>query len=283
MTLIVDTRENKWIVQKIMECVPDARLETLSYGDYIVEGASQRFIIERKTIPDLFKSLNDGRFYEQMKGIERHDGYKKLILIEGDFWDAQRWDKGLSIARFTGTKVSLIYGWQGISWVTTENQNETVEFLRRLNEKVGSGVPESMPRPIGIAKDGRTPNEEVVDGVRWVEGIGEAKATELLLKFRTVSNVSRASFKELVTVLGEKDAERVFEAFRRKFRAKKEVKANAKSGAKQRLRRTVEGQNRMELRDSAARRQIREVAGERISDENSGGRINENETIRDGS
>lgn len=232
MTLIIDSRETRHLIEKLLEVVPGSRVETLPYGDYLIEGSNQRFIIERKTVRDLFASLNDGRMWDQMKGIERFEGYKRVLLIEGSFWSARKWDKSLSLARYTGTKASLLYGWENISHVTTEDQDETVDFLKRLCEKVGDASEETYTHSLGFSKINRTEDEEVLDGVRWPDGIGEAKGKELLERFRTVGHVARASVKELTYVLGEKDAIHVFEAFRHKYGTKPKVKKEAVDGAK---------------------------------------------------
>lgn len=230
--LIVDAREPRHLIDELIEKIPGTRVEVLAYGDFMVIGADKRFVIERKQVSDLFKSLNDGRMWQQMKGLERIEGFKKVVLIEGSLEMARKWDKSVSAARFTGTKVSLLYGWDDISLTATESQTETVDFLRRLNEKAGNGQEEQYTRALGFQKERRTEEEELVDVLRGIDGIGDTKAVELLRKFRTIGNVTRASLKELKTVLGDKDSEWVFEVCRRKYPEGKGEKIEAGKGRK---------------------------------------------------
>ncbi len=232
MVLIIDSREPRHLIDALLEKVPGSRVESLPYGDFLIEGSNQRFIIERKTVRDLFASLNDGRMWDQLKGIERFEGYKRVLLVEGSFRSAWKWDKTLTLARFTGLKVSVLYGWENISHVSTEDMDETVDFVKRLSAKVGDASEETYTRSIGYTKISRTEDEKSIDGVRWPDGIGEAKAEELLKRFQTVHHIARASVKELTYVLGEKDAIEVFESFRHKFGKKKKVKKEAEDGAK---------------------------------------------------
>lgn len=222
--LIIDDREPKWIVQALLEVVPDAKIEHLAYGDFEIIGPKIRVVIERKEINDLFHSLSDGRLWEQLKGVEKFEGYKRVILIEGSFERARKWGGGVTLARFTGTKVSILYGWDNIQQIYTEDDKETVDFLRRLNEKVGNGTDEVLPRALGIVKEKRSPNEELVDVLRGYDGIGEMKAVDLLTKFRTVEKTARASAKEMASVIGLRDAEHLYDSFRRPFALPKKKK-----------------------------------------------------------
>jgi ERCC4-type nuclease len=221
MVLLIDSREPKHLVDAIMAEIPDARVETLVYGDFIIEGSNQRIVIERKQVSDLFNSLQDGRLWDQMKGIEKFDGYKKVLLIEGSLWQAQKWNPKITLARYTGVKVSLLYGWEGITLTETQNQSETVDFLKRLVVKVGSGQEETYTRGLGFTKIERTPNEELVDVLRGIDGIAEMRARELLVKFKTLSRLSKATMEELTNVLGEKIAKHVYDVVRRKYTDKK--------------------------------------------------------------
>lgn len=227
MTLIIDSREPKWLAEKLLKAVPDARLDTFNYGDFVVIGPKQKFVIERKTVTDLFSSMIDGRLWDQAKGLEKYTDYKRMILLEGSFRQAQEWNPSYTMPRFTAAKVALMYGWDGISIVAVENQDETVDFLRRLDAKVGVGAENDISRPLGITKNARTPNEELVDVLRGFDGVGEVKAAELLTKFRTIGHIARASLGEISSVLGENDVSKhVWDSFRRKFTVAKKKEAN---------------------------------------------------------
>jgi ERCC4-type nuclease len=230
MTLIVDSREHKHLIEKINEEIPGAQVATLAYGDFIIEGAAKRYVIERKSLLDLFASVNDKRLWEQLKGIEKNFlEYRKILLIEGSFWRTQKFHPELSLARFTGIKVSVLNGWDGINVIQTNDQSETVQFLKRLVEKVGEAKQDDYGRGLGITKENRTPDEELIDLVRSIDGIGEVKAQAILEKFRTITHLTRVTADELKTVLGDKDAEHVYETVRRKFTVKKKPKPKAEA------------------------------------------------------
>jgi len=223
MTLIIDTREPRRMIDILLKEIPDSRVDTLAYGDFMIIGANQRFVIERKQIDDLFSSLNDGRLWAQAKGLEKFEGYKRVLLIEGNFEQARKWNANITKARYTGTKVSMLYGWDNITVMMTEDAEETVDFLRRLDAKAGVGAQEDYTRALGFTKMGRTPNEELIDILRGADGVGEQKAEELLTRFVSIDKITRASLKELETVLAPKDALHVFETCRRKYERDKKA------------------------------------------------------------
>ena len=221
MTLLIDNREPKHLVEELLAQIPDAKVEQLAYGDFIVLGTDKKFVIERKSMPDLFASL-EGRLWDQLKGIEKNfEGYKRILLVEGSIWQAQKWNPRITLARYTGIKTSLIYGWNEISLVETQNQTETIDFLKRLVIKAGSGKPEDYARSLGFTKDARTPNEELEDMLRGIDGVGSMKSKELLTKFKSITHLSKANVQELTQVLGEHDAEHVYDVLRRRYSLKK--------------------------------------------------------------
>jgi ERCC4-type nuclease len=233
VTLIIDTREPKHLAQELLTLIPGAQMRTLTFGDFIIEGPKQRFVIERKEINDLFASLKDGRLWAQMKGLEKFEGYKKVLLIEGLLEDASKWDSSITEARLAGTKASIMYGWNDITLMATENMSETVNLIKRLTQKVGDAQEETFPRMLGFTKDKRTANEESVDVLRGIDGIGETKGEALLKTFRSLDKVVSASPTELTQVLGKKDAKHLSDVFHRKWTEKKkkeEVIADEASG-----------------------------------------------------
>lgn len=218
MTVIIDSRETKHMVQKIMKAVPDAKVETLNYGDYIVMGEGKQFVIERKTIQDLFASLNDGRLWEQLKGMEKFDGYKKILLIEGNLYFFMKMRKDINVSRYIATLVSIEYGWNGFEVINLSNQYETSEFIRRLNDKVGNISKEKYSIPLGIKKEGRTVSQEQIDVIRGFDGIGETKAEKLLEALGTIRNIIDADEKTLKKIIAEKDAKRIVKISKLKFK-----------------------------------------------------------------
>ncbi|MGB9614553.1 MAG: ERCC4 domain-containing protein [Fervidobacterium sp.] len=82
--IVVDSRESS--KTDILKYVPNAKVETLEVGDYIIFGREKNLIIERKTVQDLLSSAYD-RLWEQMKSMSntREQGFEPFVIIEGEY------------------------------------------------------------------------------------------------------------------------------------------------------------------------------------------------------
>ncbi len=220
MTLIVDTREPKRIYDALVKAeVKPMQLETLSYGDYIIAGDRTKIVIERKDVFDLFNSIQDGRLWEQLKGIEKFDdSYKKILCIEGNIAKVMAVRKAVTMSRYVGIKASIIFGWNNISIVQTANEGETIMLLKRLNEKIGE-VNSDYVRP-AIIKGVRTPEEEIADVLTAFSGIGGKTAAEIVSKFKSLASVFRATLPKLKREIGDKNGEHLYTILRHEVEKK---------------------------------------------------------------
>ena len=79
MTLFIDDREPVEMVNALKPLVDKVEVGRYGSGDYIFGEIG----IERKEVGDLLNSVNDGRYFKQLKVL--NDTYKKpLVLCEGD-------------------------------------------------------------------------------------------------------------------------------------------------------------------------------------------------------
>jgi len=208
--ILVDTREPERITKKLVEEVgeKEVRFETLPYGDYEIIGTTKHFLIERKDIFDLFKSVETGRLWEQLKGLEKYDG-KRILIIEGSIWFAKKMRKEYSFARYVGIKTSVIYGWYDITVIETSNVTETVAFLKALNTKVGTPPDGLVHSFVNYTKEGRTDEQIMLDVIKGFDGVGDALGNKLLSAFGTIKGVITAPKDKLVEVAGEKVGEHI--------------------------------------------------------------------------
>jgi Fanconi anemia group M protein len=246
--IIVDSREPQRVVKKLKEMSSNAKnngkvfeikIETLSYGDYIVTGNGM-VVIERKNVFDLLNSVTDGRLWEQLKGLENYKDAKKVLLIEGSVWNVARVRaKGKSkaertslyfqyIKRVEGAVVSALMGWD-ISVVFTSNEDGTVYFLYKLNEKLGNTADEGKKYYTGVVKSGRSKDDEVIEILMGVTGIGSVTAKKLLEEFKSIYGIVKAKKSDLVRVIGEEKGNYLYSILRYEW---KEVSGNDADGNK---------------------------------------------------
>jgi len=86
-TLIVDTREQTPLVFTHLPVI----VSGLTTGDYSVQGLENDFAVERKSLPDLFGSLTNGR-QRFLKELHRMNAYPfcRLLIIGSEHEIQQR-------------------------------------------------------------------------------------------------------------------------------------------------------------------------------------------------
>jgi ERCC4-type nuclease len=170
--------------------------------DYIVVGAERKYMVERKEVMDLWKSVQDGRFWRQMAYMEEareSEGYIPILLIEGSLFKLFKFAKGMGPRNFMGMQVA--FSSFGVTVVQLPSRM-VADFLIFLNEKADSKrtfARPNIPKPIE-----RTLDEERIDVLRAIRGIGEKTAIELLQAFGSVKGVIEAEHPALRAILGKK-------------------------------------------------------------------------------
>jgi ERCC4-type nuclease len=169
--------------------------------DFVIVGSERKYMVERKEVMDLWKSVQDGRLWRQLRYMEdaRGEGYVPILLIEGSLGKLFRFAETMTPKKFMG--LQLAFSSFGVS-VVQLSPRMVKPFIRFLNEKADKRrrfERPNIPKPIERSLD-----EERVDVLRAVRGIGEKTADELLRRFTTVAGVVNASEGDLQKVLGKK-------------------------------------------------------------------------------
>ena len=167
-------------------------VQRLALGDYLVDG---RFLFERKTLPDLALSIQDGRLFRQALRLAESPLRAGLIL-EGTVADLEgsgmRWE-AMQGALVT---VALFIGLPLLRCRTPAETARTFEFVARQGRAVAGGA---LPRR------GRRPKGKVAWQrylLQGLPGVGSARAARLLERFGTVEAVLTADAAALAAVPG---------------------------------------------------------------------------------
>ena len=212
--LIIDYREPQRIINELKSKISDVKIDNLSFGDYILIGTRGKVIIERKSAEDLIASIKDGRVWSQLKGIEKFNDYHRIIAVVGNIYVALKISH-FNFVRYMGAKTSIILGWD-VSWVEFLRDSDFLLFIKALEKKIGEEKEDKYIVPT-MSKEGRTLDEEMMDMMTAVSGIGEKKALELFDKYKTICDVCSAGKDELEFVLGNKVGGHLYELIRHKF------------------------------------------------------------------
>ena len=167
-------------------------VKRLALGDYLVDG---RFLFERKTLPDLALSIQDGRLFGQALRLVQSP-LRAALILEGTAADldglGMRWE-AMQGALVT---VTLFIGLPLLRCRTPAETARTFEFVARQGRTVAGGaLPRRGRRPRGKAAWQRY----LLQGL---PGIGPARAARLLERFGTVEAVVAADAAALAAVPG---------------------------------------------------------------------------------
>jgi ERCC4-type nuclease len=178
--------------------------------DVIVVGSERKYMVERKEVMDLWKSVQDGRLWRQLKYLEdsRNEGYVPILLIEGSLGKLFRFAGTMTIRKFMGLQLAFSSFGVAVVQLSPKMVKPFIKFLNEKADKKRRFDRPNIPKPIE-----RTLDEERVDVLRAIRGIGDKTADELLKRFTTVAGVVNAPDGELYDVLGKK-AEHFIEVVR---------------------------------------------------------------------
>ncbi|MEM0242877.1 MAG: ERCC4 domain-containing protein [Candidatus Aenigmatarchaeota archaeon] len=170
----------------------------------IKENLSVDFIIgdiaiERKTSQDFLKSTFDKRIFEQ---IENQKEFKKyIVILEGFLLNEEQKEifYGMLTKIIASTNVSIIF---------TENIFETAKILAKICEKYGSQffvLPKTK-----IRKKREELDKAILSILISFPGISYKTAEKILKRFKSIKNFVNAKRHELIGILGEKKANKIF-------------------------------------------------------------------------
>ncbi|MBP7864764.1 MAG: nuclease [Acidobacteria bacterium] len=184
VSIFVDHREGRGgVLQALLRMGNiDVSFGTLGTGDYRIDN---RFLVERKTLPDLVQSILDGRLFRQAKKLADHE-IRGAIILEGHASDLE----GRLIRResIQGALIAVSV-LLGVPILRSRDPEETARLMLMMAhqaERTVSG---------GLLRHGRRPRRHralQLHLLQGLPGIGPGKARGLLETFGSVEAVVRA-------------------------------------------------------------------------------------------
>jgi len=167
-------------------------IRRLKLGDYLVDN---RYLFERKTLPDLANAIISGRLFAQALRLTTTT-FRPAILLEGTAQDLA--GSGMHWESIQGAlvTVALFFGIPLLRTRTPEETVRTMVFASRQGRAYAIGaLPRSGHRPRG--KHARQ-----LFILQGLPGIGPERARRLLARFGSVGAVVNARTGELRSVRG---------------------------------------------------------------------------------
>jgi ERCC4-type nuclease len=209
-TVFADTRESLDVKDSLTELGSDVVERVLAPADYVV---SEDYAVERKELHDFFRSIFDGRLFEQAERLA--EAYENsCLLVEGDVIKAV---KALRNPMVFWGAIAKIMADHRISLVFTPDERHTAMFLHSLAKK----LQEEKRRKVLVKHKPKayTLKQMQISAVQSLPLIGPERAELLLKKFGTVRRVFQASKVELLSVkgLGEKTVKKILDFLDAKY------------------------------------------------------------------
>lgn len=172
-TIIVDTRETRSKVPKILARFADLQYATLTYGDYQI---SDDIVFERKSFSDWEGSVIDGRIFKQAEGLRRSYKTPIFILEGGPKYGGPAYSRPkLDKASLHGSYLSITSRF-GIPIIPVSNPTECANLILQAAKREGK---QDTPVNILTHRKGKTNSEIRQQIFSCFPGIGPKLATEL--------------------------------------------------------------------------------------------------------
>jgi len=203
-TVFADVRESLDVKDSLIELGCEVVERVLAPADYVV---SADYAVERKELHDFFRSIFDGRLFEQIERLA--EAYANpCLLVEGDVIRAVKAIRNPKV--FWGTLAKIIAD-HHISIIFTPDEGNTAMFLHSLAKK----LQEEKRRKIAVKHKPKTYGLKQTQllAVQSLPQVGPERAEALLKRFGSVRRVFQASKAELLSVkgLGEKTVRKVLD------------------------------------------------------------------------
>jgi Fanconi anemia group M protein len=187
--IIIDSRERDAEYVDWLRSDHEVQIRLLESADIIVHDLA----IERKTIPDFFSTLREGRLFKQLREMKRRFR-RQLLMIEG---------RGMRLhldnEPLMALYIRICAGWQ-IPIIHTRDGRHTADVIVKIaNQDVRAPAGPMRPRPRNPAYAIKEPALRMLTAI---PGIGPKRAVALITHFRTISDIMSASESELRKVHG---------------------------------------------------------------------------------
>jgi len=210
--IIVDSRESPIIKTALVEFGSKVVEEALAPADYVV---SETCAVERKEFHDFYRSIFDGRLFEQAERIV--GAYETACLIvEGNITNILKNVQNPLV--FWGALAKVLADHK-LSVIFTPNELHTAMFLYSLAKK----FQEEKRRRVAVRYKPKVYTLKQIQllTVQSLPQVGPERAEMLLKKFGSVRRVFQATKPELLSVkgLGEKTVRKILEVLDSKYSA----------------------------------------------------------------
>jgi DNA excision repair protein ERCC-4 len=208
-TVFADVRESSDVRESLVELGCEVVERVLAPADYVV---SEDYAVERKEFRDFFRSVFDGRLFEQVERLA--EAYPNpCLVVEGDVTEAVQYIRNPMV--FWGA-LAKIFADHRVSIIFTPDERNTAMFLYRLARKL-----QEERRRITFKHKPKAYSRKQMQllAVQSLPQVGPERAEALLTKFGSVRGVFRASKVELLSVrgLGEKTVRKILDLLDEKY------------------------------------------------------------------
>lgn len=209
-TVFADVRESIDVKDYLKEFGCQVVEKALAPADYVV---AEDYAVERKELHDFFRSVFDGRLFEQAERLTK-TYENSCIVVEGDVVNAVKFIRNPPTLWGALAKIMADHR---VSVIFTPDEAHTAMFLSALAKK----LQEEERRKIAVKHKPKTYTlrQRQLLAVQSLPKIGPERAEVLLKRFGSVRRVFQASKKELLSVkgLGEKTVQSIMEVLDTKY------------------------------------------------------------------
>ncbi|MBX5320635.1 MAG: ERCC4 domain-containing protein [Candidatus Bathyarchaeota archaeon] len=209
-TVFADVRESMDVKDYLKEFGCEVIEKALAPADYVV---AEDYAVERKELHDFFRSVFDGRLFEQAERLAKtYDN--ACLVVEGDVVYAIR---GVRTPQAFWGALAKVMASHHISVVFTPDEAHTAMFLCALAKK----LQEEERRKVAVKHKPKmyTLRQRQLLLIQSLPQVGPERAETLLRRFGSVRRVFQASKRELLSVkgLGEKTVKAITEVLDTKY------------------------------------------------------------------
>ena len=224
MSLVVhvDKREPREIVKHLGKLKVSSVVEILP-ADYWIPTTVENgisFLVERKTVLDLAKSIKDKRIWSQLRTLVSTCNSRNcipLLIVEGSLSKLEILTEWSPIAV---TSILLMAKFKyGVELFFVPSMRWTAITLTSL-ARMAQIKKEKKPEKLRKEKRPEEPHKLLQYIVESFPGVGPSTAVNLLLKFGSIQNIANATLQELYHVegIGKKKAKEIYNILRLDYR-----------------------------------------------------------------
>jgi ERCC4-type nuclease len=164
----------------------------LPIGDFKI---NERFLLERKTLPDFVESIKDGRLFRQVRRMLDFK-FIPILILEGIKSDLDGCKMSREAIQGALVSVNIVFG---VPTLRSKNAKESAKLMLYTAQQVQRVHARQYPVPSKVQNNKKRAQIEFLQGIPKV---GAQKASDLLDHFNTIQNIMNASQKELRQISG---------------------------------------------------------------------------------